>query len=630
MPRAVHLRVQPAATDAAGLAASLLSLTSATQIVSGDPDVKYLISLYRKPTQLAALWVWCHTSPPHDAKGRAKDEASSRGAEDSTATRTEQAVPPPIAESCHRPLPYAMADFEVQVAYASQAAGTMPSSQAVARGGDGMVPPPLGGGDEGGGHGSGSVPAVQSGGGGGGGGGSGGGGGGSDQERQDDIGMTITSVAAAAEDSAGRLAVRSSLSPHSLARSLPGSPAPPPWRWGRMPSLLRQPAERSRVIHEHGEWFYRDACVSYDPFSLKVQLAQAAPEEASTTTSTSTSTSLDVGREGASREGASLLWPLQSPPQFIEFVGNVWKEPKPYLLKNNIHGEQVRHYPLRWHRGRVGLVYSISLDNLWHALWHAVPMREYAERAAASVLNGSVRSSVRSNVRSSVRSSVGRLEGRLMRPRHGGGGSTAGSTTTTTSTNSTSTIVTTVASSHRSDGDRGGGRGGPSPASPSAGTSVPGAPPSARTGGDGFTASTLRFRRFDVLPDYTYLWPKLPKGARHNRTGRYYGPTAEGYRDYVATAGRVASWPGFELSGLSLMPPHEWAEAVGRTQSMLSVGTFHCFKRLYGGHGRFFPHFAKVRWRGAWVAYVLRPHTAHTLAPPPPNPPTAAAKRAPG
>ena len=267
----------------------------------------------------------------------------------------------------------------------------------------------------------------------------------------------------------------------------------------------------------NGEWYYRDACVSWDPFSLKLQLAQAAPQ---------------TSRSMASASGprASLLWPLQSPPQFIEFVGNVWKEPRPYLLKNGIRGEEVRNYPLAWHTERVGFAYSISLDNLWHALWHAVPMREFAERAAAyvestSATTGGMESAERAD---EAAEEVAPLVNR----------SHASGIVTTASRRLSATAI-------------------PSSSSSSTTTTT--------------SSSPSRLNRFDILPDYTYLWPKLPKGARHNRTGRFYGPTAEGFRAYVSTPGRVAGWPGWELSGLSLMRPMDWARAVNRSQSVLSV-----------------------------------------------------------
>ena len=41
-----------------------------------------------------------------------------------------------------------------------------------------------------------------------------------------------------------------------------------------------------------------------------------------------------------------------------------------------------------------------------------------------------------------------------------------------------------------------------------------------------------------ILPDYTHLWPKLPKGpVNPHKWYKNYGPTAEQYAEYVGTLG---------------------------------------------------------------------------------------------
>ena len=73
------------------------------------------------------------------------------------------------------------------------------------------------------------------------------------------------------------------------------------------------------------------------------------------------------------------------------------------------------------------------------------------------------------------------------------------------------------------------------------------------------------------------------------KDGMGWGPTPGGMyqiasvQKYMGTAGRVGRWTGWELAGLSLMPPNAWAVAVNRTQARLEPARWHCYHRLYGG-----------------------------------------------
>lgn len=452
---------------------------------------------------------------------------------------------PLVAETCRHPLPVAMADFEVQVAYSATASMQTPAPFSQLP----VATRPINASDGG----------------------------------FAEIAWRMAATAASGE--AERLVVRSSLAFKPNAR---------PPAWVRMPSVLKQPAERARLLRSTnaitGEWLFHDACVSWDPGSMRMQLAQASPMGGPSGQSR--------GVEGVGGEQpAQLLWPLEMPPFFVEYVGKTWVHQGYPMLKHGMPGEAVTERPLSWHAERTGFAFSLSLDNLWHVLWHAVPMREYAERVVAggdagntTVLDaGSSARRLGATTRLSQRPSqrvpptATRPYKMRVPPRHERAFATQ--LTRNASTIRDAPIVSTVSDvSMELDYE----------------SHVKVSTPARPIGG------AHRFSHLDILPHYTYHWPNQPKGEPTSKRApastrlAMYWTWVAAVKEYMVTPGRVSTWTGWELAGLSLMGPEQWVMAANRTQDVLAVGKWHCYPRLYGGHDGFFPHFARVdAWRAA-------------------------------
>jgi hypothetical protein len=242
-------------------------------------------------------------------------------------------------------------------------------------------------------------------------------------------------------------------------------------------------------------------------------------------------------------------------------------------------------YPLTWHGKRTGFAFSVSLDNLWHVLWHAVPMREYAQRAVRDLTNDltegptsalhnhttalstplTTAHAVLTTTASSATLGSGGTNGWRQRHRPNSRSSLRPTRANDRSLRTADAHVETLA------------------AVASAATAVPAAEVAASAEHPPFDHP---FEHVDMLPHYTYRWPDPPKPKQQ---GLRKGSTAlaaammESVAAYMRTPGRVSKWTGWELAGLALMPVDAWGRAVNHTQAVLAPGQWHCYSHLFGG-----------------------------------------------
>ena len=151
-------------------------------------------------------------------------------------------------------------------------------------------------------------------------------------------------------------------------------------RWYDLASLqLSRQSERTiQSNFSRGEWMLENVCLGY-----------SGPNP----TRGSTRWNILAQAHGSSRQ---LLWPLPWPDMYAEYVPG-WlrldSETADHWLTNMVNmSEMAPHAPLRrcdWHADDVtAFLTEVTMDNLYHALIHAVPMRELFSRILPAIGSG--------------------------------------------------------------------------------------------------------------------------------------------------------------------------------------------------------------------------------------------------
>lgn len=117
-----------------------------------------------------------------------------------------------------------------------------------------------------------------------------------------------------------------------------------------------------------GEWLLHDCCLAYTNVS-------EAPREASTA---HWYYALHLFRT-SSRQPDARLSPKSWPPLFVEAVGTRnFSFSKQGRKRFDKLARTVERWPREWHE--LAVVTAITFDNLWHSVFHSLPLSEYADR----------------------------------------------------------------------------------------------------------------------------------------------------------------------------------------------------------------------------------------------------------